>query len=388
MPGLRGLRSDPTNGTDHNENSRGGGRGRGRARGRGDRGGAASRRNGRAEFSFAGPNIDRSTLGVVVENIPEESFDESKVREFFLQYGNVEKIEMRPYKRLAIVHFDTHDSATKAYHSPKVIFDNRFVKVYWYKPETVLPSPPINGSASKEKPKPDQTGNDDPMEEDKPDMEEVARKQTELQKQHEEKQKRKREAEELQAKLNEQKEALAKAQAEETRKLTERLAARAKLKNHSPGIPAATQNETTLADSGDENLDEEGKQLKRMLDSLKKKAIGMGIDVNGVQNDGTNPGLGTALGNGQRGRGRGRGGFMTRGTFSRGRGGYEGFGRGLYRGRGWAGGDIGRGEWARPMKLDNRTKKVAVRTDGDFDANRDEGLRQHLLVRVLSVSSR
>ncbi len=40
---------------------------------------------------------------------------------------------MQPYKRLiAIVKFDNWSSANAAFMSPKVVFDNRFVKVFWY----------------------------------------------------------------------------------------------------------------------------------------------------------------------------------------------------------------------------------------------------------------
>ena len=137
----------PTNGHGSYDGHRNGDRGRGRGRGRGDRGGFSSNR-GRASFSHAGPNFDRSNTTVVVEQIPEEKFDEQSVRDFFSQFGNIVDIQMQAYKRLAIVKFDDYFAARSAYDSPKVIFDNRFVKVYWYKPDAV-PTPPThaNGSA-------------------------------------------------------------------------------------------------------------------------------------------------------------------------------------------------------------------------------------------------
>ena len=47
---------------------------------------------------------------------------------------------MQPYKRLAIVRFNAHEAAQAAWQSPKVVFENRFVKVYWYDANT-LPQP-------------------------------------------------------------------------------------------------------------------------------------------------------------------------------------------------------------------------------------------------------
>src|SRR6478609_8788314 len=52
--------------------------GRGGRRGRGSKKGGA-----KAPFSADGPNYDRSKSTIVVENIPEENFDEEQVREFF-----------------------------------------------------------------------------------------------------------------------------------------------------------------------------------------------------------------------------------------------------------------------------------------------------------------
>ena len=103
------------------DSSRGG---RGSRRGRGSKKGGA-----RAPFSADGPNYDRTKSTIVVENIPEENFDEEQVREFFSQFGKILEISMQPYKHLAIVKYDKWGSANAAYQSPKVIFDNRFVKV-------------------------------------------------------------------------------------------------------------------------------------------------------------------------------------------------------------------------------------------------------------------
>ena len=77
---------------------------------------------------------------MVVENIPEDKFEEQTVRDFFSEFGTIEEVSLQAYKRLAIVKYSDYESAKGTYDSPKVIFDNRFVKVYWYKPES-LPKP-------------------------------------------------------------------------------------------------------------------------------------------------------------------------------------------------------------------------------------------------------
>ncbi|PCD43686.1 hypothetical protein AU210_002776 [Fusarium oxysporum f. sp. radicis-cucumerinum] len=157
----------------------------------GGRGGRGGRRNrgakkggSRAPFSAEGPNYDRTKSTIVVENIPEESFSEEQVREFFSQFGNIQEVSMQPYKHLAIVKYDKWGSANAAYQSPKVIFDNRFVKVFWYKDkiDTLPASAPLQGG----------NWSGDPMaaEDDEVlpeiDMEEFQRKQEEEQKKHQE----------------------------------------------------------------------------------------------------------------------------------------------------------------------------------------------------------
>jgi RNA-binding protein 26 len=102
---------------------RGGGNGRGRVRGT-FRGGSQ-----RAPFSHMGRLNDPHATTLVVEQIPEGKFDEESVKGFFGEFGAVEEVTMQPYKRLAIVKFDNHQSADAAYNSPKSVFDNRFVKV-------------------------------------------------------------------------------------------------------------------------------------------------------------------------------------------------------------------------------------------------------------------
>ncbi|KAF4632222.1 hypothetical protein G7Y89_g5900 [Cudoniella acicularis] len=367
-PGNKSDEYDPTNatlmtGVEGNaappafNNFRGNDRGRGRGGfSRGDRGGNPSRRGGRAEFSSDRPNHDKSKMTIVVENIPEDKFSEDEVRQFFSQFGNILEVSMRPYKRLAIVKYSDWNEANAAYSSPKVIFDNRFVKVYWYTSPESLPQPPaasasndnaMNGAAPIT-PAPARAASEPEI-----DIEEFARKQQEAQKVHEEKMKKKQEMEAARKELEKRQEDLAKSRAEEKRKLMEKLAAKTaksgmtiiKTENGSPPPSNAKSNSQTEA-------------LKAQLAALEAEAQSLGIDPNAAEDNSFS----------YRGRGRGRGGYRGRGAFAP-----RGF-RGSFRGRGGApfsGGGT--------YKLDNRPKTVAL-TGVDFsDPEKDESLRQFLL---------
>jgi RNA-binding protein 26 len=351
------------------ETFRGNERGRGRGRGslRGDRGGlngnTGNRRGGRAEFSSDRPNFDKTKTTIVVENIPAEKFSEDSVRDFFSEFGNISEngITMKAYKNLAIIKYDDWASAKAAYSSPKVIFDNRFVKVYWYTNDESLPRPPAVAGTS-------QNGNGTPVpskaqEPSEPpmDIEEFTRKQQEVQKAHEEKMKKKAEMETAQKELERRHEVLLKKQAEEKRKLMEKLAAKSNTQ------PVTDQNGTSTTPADEKKPTSQTEALKAQLAALEAEAKSLGLDT--ALPDDTSWGY--------RGRGRGRGVYRGRGAFVP-RGG-RGFDRGGYRGRGGApysgGGNV--------YKLDNRPKKIAM-TGIDFtNPDKDESLRQYLLVSHL-----
>lgn len=344
------------------DNVRGGDRGRGRGRGqRGDRGGGQRGRGGRTEFSSDRPNFDRNKTTIVVENIPEEKFSEEAVREFFSEFGNVQEITMKAYKHLAIVKYDDWNSANAAYSSPKVIFDNRFVKVYWYSGEGSLPKKPsgifsnggtdnANGATAVAKPSTEPQMN----------LEEFARKQEEIQKAHEEKMKKKAEMEARQKELEKRQEELLRSQAEEKRKLMERLAA----KTGKSGSPIAIDSHGATAT--DQSKSSQTDVLKAQLAALEAEAKSLGIDPNQTEE----PQHEWAA------RGRGRGAYRGRGPFvPRGRGFDRG--RGAFRGRGGA-----PFSGVNPYKLDNRPRKIAL-TGVDFtEPEKDENLRQYLLVCI------
>ncbi|KAK8198693.1 hypothetical protein M8818_006560 [Zalaria obscura] len=341
-----------------------GGRGRGRGRGnrgefRGGRGGGGNR-GGRADFSSAAPNFDKRITSVVVEQIPEEKFNEEAVREFFAQFGDVEEVQMQAYKRLAVVKYADFDAAKSAYESPKVIFDNRFVKVYWYKPDR----PPRggegwqNGGRAKggEGEDTEMGGADAQREEEKLDPEEIRKRQEEAQRLHEEKQQKLAAAnaarEELERKM--------KAQAEERQKLLEKLAAKERARSGT-GTPVAGG----AADGEDKKPSSQTETLRAKLAELEREAQSMGIDPNAEEQ---------AWG-GFPARGRGRGGYRGRGGFQS-RGGWRG--RGGFAPRGGA-----------VMRLDNRPKNVAVALPGgeEWGPDKDEALRQYLLFSDMMESA-
>ncbi|OAX78262.1 hypothetical protein ACJ72_07433 [Emergomyces africanus] len=359
--------SGATNGQSSAGPSRGGDRGgRGRGRGRGDRGGFTGPRRNRADFSQVGPNEDKSITTIVVEQIPEDKFDESTVRDFFSEFGNIVEVTMQPYKHLALVKYDTWAAARSAWSSTKAIFDNRFVKVYWYKPGSKADT---NGAGGPHHPPPHPHNKPD----EKPfDQEEFEKQQAEAQRVHEEKMKKRRETEEARLALEKQKEDLLRRQQEEQAKLLQRLGSH-------PHPPETTPDDGTngpspaTADSplhADENVSEQTKSLRAQLAALEAEAKSLGLDP--ALSDSQYP---------PRGRGRGWGGYRGArgGTFApRGRGGYDpsfrgGVGGG-YRGRG-AAPSRGRGG---VLRLDNRPRRVAV-SGVEFNAERDEALRQFLL---------
>ncbi|KXT17665.1 hypothetical protein AC579_9047 [Pseudocercospora musae] len=288
----------------------------------------------RSDFSRLGPNYDKSITSIVVEQIPEDNFDEQTVRNFFGEFGNIEEVTLHAYKRIAVIKYDSYDSARAAYDSPKVIFDNRFVKVYWFKDESCL-LPPTKPRRPKE------PCADEEMKEDELslDMEQIAKQQEEAQRRHDEKKQKAAEAQ----KQKEAFEAQMKALEEQKRKMLAKVARK-------EGKPIPEESEHTKA-------------LREQLAKLEAEALTLGIDTNAAINAASNDWYNSGYYPRGRGRYRGR---------PRGRGGYNPSLRG-----GWA---AGRGGAVK--RLDNRPKTVcAVFTEGSYDEH-EEALRSWLLVNA------
>ncbi|WBW71978.1 MTREC (exosome adaptor) complex RNA-binding subunit Rmn1 [Schizosaccharomyces osmophilus] len=67
-----------------------------------------------------------------VRNIPQEYMDEEKVHSFFSKFGILEKVELDPEHHAAILTFTSHEAAQNAWTTPEPIFNNRFIKIFWY----------------------------------------------------------------------------------------------------------------------------------------------------------------------------------------------------------------------------------------------------------------
>lgn len=327
---------DPTNSTlvqfptvpdlQHRDNTPMRGRGRGRGIGSGHRGG-----NRRAEISHLGQNYDTANTTIVVESIPEAYFDEKTVRDFFGQFGHIEEVQMHAYKRLAIVKYDQYDAAKAAYDSPKVVFDNRFVKVYWHKMDGQTEGGTVRQNGPTQK-----NDLDAEMKVPEPsvDLEAIAIKQAEAQKKHEENMKQRAAAEQKKHELDAQ----LKAMDEEKHRLAAKLAKK-----------TGKHTDTTNANMEQENRT---KDLKDKLARLEAEAQELGIDPHVPSND-WSP------------------------YPSRGRGGYRG--RGAPRGRGYNPGYAGTRGGA-VKRLDNRPRTISmIFPEGTFDQHA-EALRQYLLL--------
>jgi hypothetical protein len=193
-------------------------------------------------------------------------------------------------------------------------------------------------------------------------VEEFTRKQAEVQRAHEEKMKKKTEMEAAVAVMQKRQEELLKRQTEEKRKLMEKLAAK-EGKSQPPSEGESTEGKPL----------NQAEALKKQLEALEAEARSLGIDPS--QADDSSWG-----GWGSRGRGRGRGAPSVRGSYSS--RGYPGV-RGGYRGRGGAG-LPSRGN---PYKLDNRPKKIGISGVDFTHPDKDESLRQYLLVSYVYLVS-
>lgn len=107
---------------------------RGRGRGRGGMGGRGGGRGGGMHGMGTRPSIDQLPQ-LVIDKIPLESCTIDKVNDYFKQFGNIVNIQLAIQQQQAIIEFSQITEARAAFSSPEVIFNNRFVKVYWYKPE-------------------------------------------------------------------------------------------------------------------------------------------------------------------------------------------------------------------------------------------------------------
>jgi RNA recognition motif-containing protein len=292
----------------------------------------------RASFSNPGPTRDRTNTTLVVEQIPQENFTEEDVRQFFSNFGTIIDVQMQTYKRLAIIKYDTHDAAKRAYNSPKAVFDNRFVKVYWHKSGSDYRS--LRTSRSEDMDGPSHGA------EEALDPEEIRKRQAGAQKSFEDRQRKAGEAtakaEEIERKLQETNDQIL--------KLKRDLAAKSR-----SGTSGA---EEGGGDDPDEDFSQDLATLQAEAEDLFAQQ-----DIQAWQSSG-----------------RGRGGYHGHGAARfPARGGYSTSSfRGGYRGRGGHGGFFN-GHRSGVKRLDNRPRRIAV-ANIEPGSTRDEALRQHLIV--------
>ncbi|KAI1267123.1 hypothetical protein F5Y18DRAFT_379049 [Xylariaceae sp. FL1019] len=309
-------------------------------------------RGGRAAFAQNGPVYDRTKTKIVVQNIPRENYNAADIRTYFAQFGNINQVSLQHQDRTATVDFESWEAANAAYSSPKVIFDNRFVKVFWYKDETTEGPLAIGNSSDAAFNGAVQPQTSIPMEPEI-DMEEFRRKQDEAQKTYEEKLKKrqeyerqKQELEELEREVNERKE-----------KAKEELRAR----QRANGVDGSSSPTEIKTESRNGHTNAHTEDLRAQLAALEEEATSLGLDPD-VHGD-IPPWF-------SRGRGRGRG--------YRGRGSYPPRARGYYGYRGRGGGDGGIHAAYAAYSLDLRPKTIAL-TGVDFRIpGNDEALKQYL----------
>jgi len=111
----------PTMGQIHDGSFRGGGRG--------GRGGGTGR--GGARGTFEKRHTSNTTL--VIENVPQENLDLVKINDYFKKFGTITNIQIDVEGKKALVSYSQPGEAKAAHTSPEVIFNNRFVKVYFQK---------------------------------------------------------------------------------------------------------------------------------------------------------------------------------------------------------------------------------------------------------------
>lgn len=311
---------------------------------------------GRPPFASNGPNHDKNKKTIVVQNIPNENFTEDQVRGYFSQFGNIVEISMQNENLLATIKFDSWEAANAAWSSPKVIFDNRFVKVFWYRDEGGDEATP-NGKPSTN-PTNGHVDGSAPTTESDFDLQEFYRKQAEAQKIHDDKLKKRQKIDREYQELEERQKELRGRQLEAKRRLEAKL--------NRDGTKNGPSSQAEISSEGmEKGPSAQTKALRAQLAALEQEADQLGLNPNDNHDD--------APPWAPRGRGRGRG-YRGRGTFAPRviRGGHGLPGRG--------GTVEARHAAYAAYSLDNRPKTVALSGVNFTVPENDEALRQYLFV--------
>lgn len=106
--------------------------------GRGARGGGRGGAHG-GRGAFEKKQTSNTTL--VIENVPVENLELVKVNEYFKKFGTITNIQIDVDSKKALVSYSQPAEAKAAHSSPEVIFNNRFVKVYFQRLDEPLTKP-------------------------------------------------------------------------------------------------------------------------------------------------------------------------------------------------------------------------------------------------------
>ncbi|CAO3596648.1 unnamed protein product [Absidia cylindrospora] len=344
--------------------------GRGRGRGRGGYGGSDQYSNRQQQPQ------QRLTTTLVIDNIPPEKCQMIPINDYFKKFGNITNINLLSQK--ALVQFSTRAEAEAAHASPDVIFDNRFVKVYWHKETsgdfTQGGGPKINdnsggGGKWKNQQRPEVThgGGDDisgrtaaapppPPASDEPDPSLVAAKAAELQKLRDAKLKMRQEQMKAMLDSQKQREQLLQQQIDEQKKLMAQLTDKSltqaqkedllqslrKIASDINTSKSDTQSAAAVPPPTATTNPESSDYLKEKLAKLEAEAASMGISPDSMHRPPSYPNAH--------------------------KGGYYGHGGGGWPPRGGAGGMMKR-------SLDNRPTKVMIK-DIPQETNHDD-LKEH-----------
>ena len=313
---------------DHNDQAR-------RTRkGHGSSGHFDTKRTKRAAFSDPRPPPHKNFTSIVVEQVPEDFFEEETVRNFFSQFGKVLEITMKPYKHLAIVRYETHGSAKRAWESPKAVFDNRFVKVYWYRPD--LESTTVDSNSL---PK----DVNEAMDTGIVGTQTFKQQQNTKQRAHEERMRVRKAMEDARQDLVRRKDTMARERGALVKKL-------AIAEGHEMGLHDTNGTTNSYNGPGADAPDPKIKALRDQLAKMQAEAKSLGIDPD-APNHKQPP----------------HGGLRARAASRS-----FGASRGRYPGHGFV-----RGRDASVRKLDNRPKNIAI-SGVNFDSEKEENLRSYL----------
>lgn len=73
----------------------------------------------------------RNSTKLVIDKIPVEYCTIAAVHDHFARFGTIVNIDLMPEQNRAKLQYSEHEAARAAFSSPEVIFNNRFVRVYW-----------------------------------------------------------------------------------------------------------------------------------------------------------------------------------------------------------------------------------------------------------------